>query len=605
MLRVVSANASETSNHALKTIPDSSAGTSTHIAKHNPESIARNPKGTPDSNREVIESPESSIYICTRSRGVTRGAVSGKRKTDSVSDNENSVSRTVPLNSRKIKKIGHNTESGVEDDGLEKDLSSLYEEARVACVNIENVEGNKFEFFAGDESMLENLIADTDETYQDIDDVRRIALERERLRRSKKHVQNSQNVPYNYDCFKCGKRFRNRAPLNLHIAAEHNEDGAIGMMCSDCGKQVDYDHELHLHKQFFCKKVKKNFRCMVCKLCFITELEKDEHPCTKDTVKPYYCSVQDCQTHSRNVKDLTEHVTRHLGIKPFLCNACGRAFSAKKDMDRHADIHRESKDYSCHVCNQTFKSYHTMRRHVFVHKFKDRFKCDQCPYTTAIRNSFNQHMIKHTQRTHKCQICDKSLRSSRSLAKHIQNRHTFNRIFTCRYCEFKTDVGLSYSSHMRQHRGLNDVDSTTKDKSSVEIPLGLLEQGQSASQINSLSSDSNLQKLTATKLHSNVSLGVSSTPLWHRSAAPMLADAAISDQEEIEISGQNIDAIMANIVESSDPSEIAVISSEAAHTNLVLYSIDVPSTSLNVPSFISDTITAVTETDAWANGVGN
>lgn len=608
-------NTSEASNHVLKKISGSSAGTSTHIAKHSTESVtgtakqivrntaesvAGSSKSTPDSN---LESAESSLYICTRSRGITRGALSGKRKTDSVSDNDNSASRTVPLNSRKTKKIIHKAESKVEDDGLEKDFSSLYEEARVACVNIENVEGNKFEFFAGNEDVFEELIAEAGETFHDIGDVRRIASERERLKRSTKHFQNTQHVPYNYDCFKCGKRFRNRAPLNLHIAAEHNEDGAVGMMCSDCGKQVDYDHELHLHKQFFCKKVKKNFRCMVCKLFFITELEKDEHPCTKDTVKPYYCSVQGCKTFSRNVKDLTEHVTRHLRIKPFLCNVCGRAFSAKKDMDRHADIHRESKDYSCQVCSQTFKSYHTMRRHVFVHKFKDRFKCDLCPYTTAMKNSFTQHMIKHKQRTHKCQICDKNLRSSKSLAKHIQNRHTFNRIFTCRYCEFKTDVGLSYSSHMRHHRGLNDVDSATQDKSSVEIPLGLSEQAQSASQFNSLSTDSNLQKLTATKLHSNDSLRVSSTPLWQRSAAPMLADAAISDQEEVDISGQNIDTIMANIVESSDASEMAVISSEAAHTNLVLYSMDIPSASLNVHSFISDT--SVTETETWANGDGN
>ncbi|XP_053375518.1 zinc finger and BTB domain-containing protein 24-like isoform X2 [Mercenaria mercenaria] len=551
---------------------------------------------------EIPVGNTESSPVSTPTKELSKKLVSSKRKTENEVEN-----RKKKTDRKKKKKIDRKKkkEVKIEGDGddlrLVPDYGSLFEETRVACVNIENVEeGHKYEFFTGDDT-FSSLIAETNDSYQEIDEIRKIALDREQLRRSTKHFQNS-NVRYNYDCFKCGKKFRNRAPLNLHIASEHNEDGGLGLLCNDCGKQVDYDHELELHKKFFCKKVKKTFQCISCKLSFITEFEKSEHPCTKDPTKPYYCSVQDCQTFSRNVKDLTEHVTRHLGIKPFLCNICGRAFSAKKDMDRHADIHKESKDYVCQICGQSFKSYHTMRRHVFAHKYKDRFKCDLCPYTTAMRNSFNQHMIKHKQRTHKCQICEKNLRSERSLSKHIQNRHTFNRIFTCRYCDFTTDVGLSYSSHMRSHRGLKHVDNSLETRQ--EMASDLSDQGQAGNGLESLSEDRDLQ-MTATKLQSAVTLTSTSLLVKCRSDAPMLADATMLGNEEVDISGQNADSIMANIVESSDANEISVIPREGTNANLVLYTMEVPASSLNVPSFISDTITTVSETENWNGGEVN
>lgn len=566
-------------------------------------------KDTPETNKDGSTSSSQ----CTNSSSLSSVNMHKDKESNNRMQHAGKAGKHVTDKKRKKtlkqkKKKNFDFESEREDGTkLEGDYSSLFDETRVACVTIENVEGEpEYGLFTEDDA-LSDLIANNN--YEDIVEIDRTRLDGEIDRTrlggdsSKQSAKNnpSSNVRYNYDCFKCGKKFRNRAPLNLHIASEHNEDGGLGLLCNDCGKQVDYDHELDLHKKFFCKKVKKSFKCTSCKLSFISEVNKDEHPCTKDPIKPYYCIVQDCQTNSRNVKDLTEHVTRHLGIKPFLCNICGRAFSAKKDMDRHADIHKDSKDYICQVCGQSFKSYHTMRRHVFVHKFKDRFKCDQCPYTTAMRNSFNQHLIKHRQRTHKCQICEKNLRSAKSLAKHVQNRHTFNRIFTCRYCDFTTDVGLSYSSHMRNHRGLKDIHTISRNTKSQDMPLDLSEQGQTCCQFNSLSTNRDSQEMMATKLHSNLTLTMTSASMRDMSTASMLADAVIPvlDHEDMNISGQNADAIMANIVESSETHEIAVIPPETS-TNLVLYTVDVPAAGLNVSNFISG---PVTTSENWTDDV--
>lgn len=562
---------------------------SKHVTKDTPET---NKDGSTNSAQCTNSSYLSSVIIHKDKESNSRLLDAGKAGKHVIDKKRKKI-----LKQKQKMKFGFESEK-VDDTKLEGDYSSLFDETRVACVTIENVEGEpEYGLFTEDDA-LSNLIANN--SYEDIAEIDRTRQAGDSLKQSAKSNASS-TVRYNYDCFKCGRKFRNRAPLNLHIASEHNEDGGLGLLCNDCGKQVDYDHELDLHKKFFCKKVKKSFQCTSCKLSFINEVEKDEHPCTEDPTKPYYCIVQDCQTNSRNVKDLTEHVTRHLGIKPFLCNICGRAFSAKKDMDRHADIHKDSKDYICQICGQSFKSYHTMRRHVFIHKFKDRFKCDQCPYTSAMRNSFNQHLIKHRQRTHKCQICEKNLRSAKSLTKHVQNRHTFNRIFTCRYCDFTTDVGLSYSSHMRNHRGLKDIDTISRNTKSQDIPLDMSDQGQASCQFNNLSTNRDSQEIMAAKLNSSLSLTMTSATMRDMTAAHMLADAVIPvlGHEDMNISGQNADAIMANIVESSETHEIAVIPPETS-TSLVLYTVDVPAAGLNVSNFISG---PVTTSENWTDNV--
>ncbi|KAL4223481.1 Broad-Complex [Mactra antiquata] len=489
------------------------------------------------------------------------------------------------------------SDNTVEIDGDDADLD---EETRLACVNIENVEGDW------------NDIEGQTMAFDPIHDKR---VEETSTKATKK-------VIYSYNCFKCRRKFRNRAPLNLHLALEHGDDSAAGLLCNLCGKQADYDHELDLHKKFSCKKIKRKFDCEICRLRFSEESEKAVHPCSRDPDKPYYCSIEGCGTYCKYLRDLTVHVTRHLGLKPFLCNICGKAFSAKKDMDRHSDTHRESKDYTCQQCGASYQTYNSLKRHLFSHRFKDRYKCEECSYTTAQKYSFDQHMIRHSTYTNQCQICKKKLRTKKSLEKHVQNRHTFNRIFTCRYCDFSTDVGLSYSSHMRHHRNLKKTDNSTdisnkessqhdadldisnKDSKNQEPNFELAETIITVSPSVTDSSEnvvSSPLSLVATRLPSNVSSDITLTSACSSTTAPLLAEAAILNNMEVGICGKNVDVIMANIVASSDTSDISVLAPESSHTNILMYPIDTTSTSLSLPSFVSDSIIPVSQQETWDN----
>lgn len=436
---------------------------------------------------------------------------------------------------RKRTKMSKTRSQSQEQDDLE-------EEARLACVVIENVEAD----------IPINQPVDSSTPRKKVSTV------------TNKSVSSPRR--YTYLCSRCGKDMRNRSQLNLHLKNVHNEGNEdIGILCEQCGKRVDFDHELELHRKFLCKKVLRNSPCRVCKLSFRSRHELVNHPCTRSATKPFFCSEADCNWSGKGFKDLTEHVTRHMGIKPFLCTTCGRAFAAKKDMDSHADVHRDSKDFQCQECHLSYRSERSLKRHMIMHKFKDRFKCRECSYSSALRSSFNNHMLKHKKRAYICHMCKKSLRSEKSLKQHVQNRHTFNRIFTCRYCDFNTDDGPRFSSHMRKHKHLKNQ-SQAETEQSLDVTSNIL----------SVTSSSPVCVATATIDISTTSLSV---PL-PSSSMMTLAAAAIS-YEDVD---QNADTLMASYVAATDTTEITVMTSEVSSGGLMLDNVDIPPGSESLPT---------------------
>ena len=486
----------------------------------------------------------------------------------------------------RLKKVGKNrtstknTKINVKDSGFTDELE---EETRLACVVIENVETD---------IPLDEVIVRS----SPLCDVTKVTIKKDQSPRR-----------YTYHCFKCGKDMRNRSRLNLHMKSVHNEgQEEIGILCEDCGKRVDFDHELVLHKKFLCKKVQRSFPCRVCKLSLRSKRETDSHPCTGSALKPFFCSQTGCQWSGRGFKDLVEHETRHMGIKPFLCTTCGRSFAAKKDMDRHTDTHKDSRDFKCSMCSLSYKSERSLKRHLTMHNFKNRFKCQECPFSSALRSSFNEHMLKHTKRAFICKICKKSLRSEKSLKLHIKNRHTFNRIFSCRYCDVTFDDGLRYSSHMRKHKSLKKENTTD--------PQQLMDFTSST-----LASTSHIEIIPSTTSEVVIPIGanvVIETPSSVLTAPPIppssmmtLAAGALSD-EDIGIAGQNPDSLMVSYVATTDTTEITVMTSEMTSGGLLMYNVDIPPGSetlptcsagiLNMPPLMSDTVPNM-DSEQWNN----
>ena len=52
---------------------------------------------------------------------------------------------------------------------------------------------------------------------------------------------------------------------------------------------------------------------------------------------------------------LKEHMQRHEGVKPYVCDECPKRFCTAFELKRHQLVHSDYRQFSCFLCNAMFK----------------------------------------------------------------------------------------------------------------------------------------------------------------------------------------------------------------------------------------------------------
>ena len=114
-------------------------------------------------------------------------------------------------------------------------------------------------------------------------------------------------------------------------------------------------------------------------------------------------------------------------------------------------IHNSEKRYKCDICPSTLTSKSSLKEHKKIHSIKTKPcpKCDKLFHTTA---HVSDHMkkIHSSQKIHKCQECDFTTNSTRTLQRHINFVHEKpGRNYKCTY----TGCLKTYTqpAHLRRH----------------------------------------------------------------------------------------------------------------------------------------------------------
>ncbi|XP_046890373.1 zinc finger protein 316 [Hypomesus transpacificus] len=183
-------------------------------------------------------------------------------------------------------------------------------------------------------------------------------------------------------------------PLQSGVASEKRKGEDMSskpLKCPDCGKAFRHRSVLELHMRIHSKD------------------------------KPYQCNV--CHKSFRFNNYLQQHLIIHTGEKPYKCPDCGKDFAFLQNMRTHLKLHQQ-KPFRCTQCRKGYSDESQLQRHMLSHNGDKPHKCQLCDKSFGIAYLLRDHMNTHTgERPHRCQDCHKSFPWLSSLLVH-QKIHT-------------------------------------------------------------------------------------------------------------------------------------------------------------------------------------
>ena len=199
-------------------------------------------------------------------------------------------------------------------------------------------------------------------------------------------------------CNKCGKAFKSRCGLKLHLQT-HEED--MQHECSFCDFKTPQKVNLVKHLAVKHKKdehgeeLKMNKACPLCPFKCVADYMLKSHMLRKHTAKEkmkYQCSQ--CDYASVEAAALKKHVRfKHTNERPFMCSICGFSTHTHSAMSRHKRSHEQSKPYVCQTCGMAYADRKRLRDHQAVHgNVALPFDCDFCGYSTRRKDNLQAHV---------------------------------------------------------------------------------------------------------------------------------------------------------------------------------------------------------------------
>lgn len=121
--------------------------------------------------------------------------------------------------------------------------------------------------------------------------------------------------------------------------------------------------------------------------------------------------------------DFIDHLLRHQGFRPFMCDfqACGKSFLKLHKLRLHMTTHEQTtvKPFSCTQCEKSFSEIEYLKRHMLRHSGRKDHVCTVCPARFTFKSGLTSHLLTHsTVKSFSCDKCSAKFNKLQTLRTH-------------------------------------------------------------------------------------------------------------------------------------------------------------------------------------------
>lgn len=221
-----------------------------------------------------------------------------------------------------------------------------------------------------------------------------------------------------HTCPQCPSTYRDEVSLKVHLLSAHKSVAQyLEKVAAPPSKQLTPLSSDNLQEKVKADNVNnKSYKCSECGKAFrhrsVLELHMRIH--SKD--KRYCCKI--CSKGFKFSSYLQQHLIIHTGKKPYKCPECGKDFAFLQNMRTHQKLHQE-KPFRCTSCRKGYSDEAQLQQHMLSHNGDKPHKCHQCDKSFGLAYLLRDHMNTHTgERPHRCNECSKSFSWFSSLLVH-------------------------------------------------------------------------------------------------------------------------------------------------------------------------------------------